>query len=85
MYWIPEINYFNKDNFTGQQDETIENDQESAKAIVVADCFNKINYQYLLDEKRWIRLNKFPQTVVNTEFLKLIMFSMLLVVQEFQH
>ena len=50
--------------FTGQQDEVTENDQESAKAIVVADnCLNRNNYQYLLGEKAWIKLNKFPQSV----------------------
>ena len=49
--------------FAGQQDEVTENGQESAKAIVVADWFNNISYQYLLDEKRWVKLNKFPESV----------------------
>ena len=49
--------------FTGQQDEVTENDQESAKAIVVSGWYNNINHQYLFDEKRWIKLNKFPESV----------------------
>ena len=48
---------------TGQQDETIENHQQSTKAIVIADVYHNNNYQYLLDEKRWSKLNKFPNSV----------------------
>ena len=63
LYSSPKLNYFNNNYFTGQQNEISENHQESAKAIVITGkCYNK-NYQYLLDEKRWIKLNKFPQTV----------------------
>ena len=61
MYSLPKLNYFHNENFTGDQDETTENFQESAKAIVVTDRMNKYNYQYLLNEKRWIKLNKFPK------------------------
>ena len=49
--------------FTGKQDYVTENRQESSKAILVGDFFNQYNYQYLLDEKRWVKLNKFPQSV----------------------
>jgi len=34
-------------------------------AIVVADPRNKKNYQYLLDEKKWAEINKFPKSVGN--------------------
>ena len=30
------------------------------------DWLNKYNYQYLLDEKRWIKLNQFPKAVGRT-------------------
>ena len=60
---MPKLNYFHNENCTGEQDHTTENVQESAKAIVVTDWMNKYNYQYLLDENRWIKLNKFPKSV----------------------
>ena len=55
--------YFNNENFTGQKNKVTENHQESAKAIVVTDVYNSKNYQYLLDEKIWTKLNSFPQSV----------------------
>ena len=43
-----------------------ENNQENAaKAIVVADFWNQNNYQYLLDEKKWVKINKFPGYIPN--------------------
>ena len=30
---------------------------------MVANYFNKKSYQYLLDEKKWVKINNFPQTV----------------------
>ena len=33
------------------------------KAIVVADKFNNDTYQYLLDNKKWVKLNEFPESV----------------------
>ena len=36
--------------------------QDAAKAIVVSDFLNRHNYQYLLDESKWVKLNTFPKT-----------------------
>ena len=47
---------------TGQQEELTENYQE-AKAIVVANAYNDHNYQYLLDEKKWVKIKKFSESV----------------------
>ena len=47
----------------GQQKEVIENHEE-VKAIVVADRYNNHHYQYVLDNKKWIKLYKFPDSVV---------------------
>ena len=54
------------DLLTGQQHElkeVLEKHQETAKAIVLADGENETNYQYLLEEKIWIKLSNFPQSV----------------------
>ena len=46
---------------TGQQ-EVIENHQ-ATKAIVVANVFNEHNYQYLLDDKKWVKIKNFTKSV----------------------
>ena len=63
LYRLLKLKYFNNENFIAQQDEVTENHQESPKAIVIADVYNSNNYQYLLDEKRWTKLNKFPEAI----------------------
>ena len=50
---------------SGQEEELTEKHKE-AKAIVIADIYNIYsdnNYQYLLDEKKWVQINKFPKSV----------------------
>ena len=41
---------------TTDKQEVVENHQET-KAIVVASRYNENNYQYLLDEKKWVKIN----------------------------
>ena len=35
---------------------------DEAKGIVVSDFLNRHNYQYLLDESKWVKLKNFPET-----------------------
>jgi len=42
---------------------TKNNQESAAKAIVIADECNKNNYQYLLEEKKWVQIKKFPESV----------------------
>ena len=42
---------------------TTENNQGSVKAIVVVHNDNKDNHQYLLENKKWVKLNKLPDSV----------------------
>ena len=37
--------------------------KQATKEIIVADTNNKLNYQYLLDDKNWVKINKFPDSV----------------------
>ena len=47
---------------TTDEQKVVENHEE-LKAIVVADRHNNHNYQYLLDEKKWVKINDFPKSV----------------------
>ena len=60
MRW-KNLNFIVTFKITDKQ-EVVKNHEE-VEAIVVADKFNKNNYQYLLDEKKWVKIKEFPESV----------------------
>ena len=47
----------------GENVKVKEDDRTEAKAIVVVNSDNEYSYQYLLDDRKWVKINKFPQSV----------------------
>ena len=47
----------------GEKVKVTEDDHLEAKAIVVVSAKYECSYQYLLDDKKWVRINKYPQLV----------------------
>ena len=50
------------------KDKTTGQNVEAAKAILVTgyyNIFHEVNYQFLLDEKKWVKVKKFPESPEN--------------------
>ena len=48
---------------SGDKVKDVKDDHSESKAIVVVSAKNEYSYKYLLNDKNWIRVNKYPQLV----------------------